>query len=406
MEHQLERRPYVVHLSGDFPDPVNSFKTPVIRSLIDLTADRFEHQVYSINRKSPGISGLLRTSLQRAEFAALRIESAPFAWGTSVTYGAPSHGIFHVTMLKKLGDWLTEKLAKERQPDLLVGHKLTIEGIAVAHAAQRLGIPYAITIQGNTDSRILGVRADLRRLLRHVFHEAAAVVPFTPWALATAEEYLSPRTGPTYVVPCPTDMDEIAQPIANGDTLLTVFNLWNYRGKNLPGMVRALRLLQHEGTGVRLSVVGGGTDQEVAECQALSSGVAGIAFEGAMDRKCLHQRMRRAKGLVLPSLRESFGLVFTEALMAGLPIVYPAGTGIDGYLDGLPFAIRVNARDPGAIAQAMQHLDRHENNMKESLAQWQTTAEARAFTRREIAKRYGAALFTALESKSYRISLQ
>lgn len=406
MERQSVRKPRVVHLSGDFPDPVNTFKTPVIRSLIELTSDRFEHQVYSINRQSPGIFGLLYTSLRQREFSALRIEPTPFPWGTSLTYAAPGRGIFHATMLKKLGIWLAENLAKKGRPDLLVGHKLTIEGIAIAHAARVLGIPYAITIQGNTDSRILAARPDLRRLLGRVFHEAAVVVPFTPWALAAAEKHLYPRTAPTFLIPCPTDMDEIALPIADGDVLLTVFNLWNYRGKNLPGMVRAMQLLQRDDATVRLSVIGGGTEQEIAECRTLSSNVIGIAFEGAMDRITLHHRMRRAKGLVLPSLRESFGLVFTEALMAGLPIVYPAGTGIDGYLEGLPFAIRVDPRNPAAIAHAMQYIYRHENELKDALAQWQTTAEARAFTRREIAKRYSAALFAALEANKGSLSFQ
>ena len=39
------------------------------------------------------------------------------------------------------------------RPDLIVGHKLTIEGIAVRRAAEALRTPYALALQGGTDQK-------------------------------------------------------------------------------------------------------------------------------------------------------------------------------------------------------------------------------------------------------------
>lgn len=106
--------------------------------------------------------------------------------------------------------------------------------------------------------------------------------------------------------------------------------------------------------------------------------------------------MRRATALVMPSFRESFGLVFIEALFAGIPVIYPKGTAIDGYFDGLPFAISVDAHDPGAIAAAMRQVRAEEAELKAALRQWQQSEASQAFTRPRIGRTFAEGLRQAL----------
>lgn len=388
--------PTVLHLSGDFPDSIDSFKTPVIRSLLDLTRDTFLHRVVSINRKSPSLAKLLANTAKGLGRPKLTVAAEPFDSGIALQYGAPGRGIFHATMLHQLGDWLAGEITDGQRPDLLVGHKLAIEGIAIQRAAQLVGIPYAISIQGDTDTKILSARPDLSRILAEVFHSAAVVFPFSPWALKAVERKLGARRGPTVMLPCPTDLDMPMAPTAGGDGLVTVFHLKNYKRKNLLAMVAAMKLLQDTALAPKLNVVGGGSTAELARCQSLVGDVQGIAFAGAQDRASVRQMMARAQGFVMPSLRESFGLVFIEALFAGLPIVYPAGTAVDGFLDGLPFALRVDAGDPAAIANAMRTLIEDEQHLKSALAQWLASDDCRRFTRPNIASQFTQGLHSAM----------
>ena len=53
LETGLER-PLILHVSGDFPDPFEPFKTRVIETLLALTDIPVRHRVISINRVSPG----------------------------------------------------------------------------------------------------------------------------------------------------------------------------------------------------------------------------------------------------------------------------------------------------------------------------------------------------------------
>lgn len=393
--------PSVLHLSGDFPDPVDDFKTPVIRSLLELTRDDFAHRVVSINRRSPPTAKLLLDTVRglgrpKLGIAAYPFDHGSFADGTALEYSAPGRGIYHATMLRQLGDWVAEHVAKGPRPDLLVGHKLAIEGIAIRRAARLLGIPFAISIQGDTDTKILSARPDLRPELARVFHEARVVFPFSPWALRAVEGLLGQRQGATVMLPCPTDLDDPAAPVMPGNGLISVFHLKNYKRKNLPAMVDAMKRLEATGLRPSLTVIGGGNAAQLEQCQALAQGVQGIAFAGAQDRATVRQTMTRATGFVMPSLRESFGLVFIEALFAGLPIVYPAGTAVDGFLDGLPFARRVDARDAAAVADAMRTLIDDEASLKAELATWLASDDCRRFTRPAIGEAFARGLRTAI----------
>ena len=396
----LPTRLRVCHLSGDFPDPLVPAKTPVIRSLLDLTRDRFSHDVVAINRESPTATSFMASLLRGGGVPRTAIAVTPFAQGRAVAYEAPGQGLFHATMLRQLGDWLAGDLAARGGTDLLVGHKLTIEGIAVHRAAARLGIPYAVSIQGNTDARIIDARPDLRGLLARVFHEAAIVFPFAPWALAHIEARLDRRSGPVSLLPCPTELDEPLAPVRAGNGFLSVFHLHNHAGKNLRGMVAAMRLIAPVAPEITLAIVGGGEDAVVAQCRKVAAGAERVSFEGSLGREEVCARMNRATGLVLPSLSESFGLVFVEALFAGLPIVYPAGTAVDGYFDGAPFALRVNARDPREIAAAMLAIAREETRLKAQLADWQQSAAASRFARAHIARVFGDGLVQAAGGSS------
>jgi glycosyltransferase involved in cell wall biosynthesis len=383
-------KPLILHVSADFPDTVEPFKTKVVETLLDLTDDKFHHQVVSLNRVTPSSMDFLREVISPPP---IKVEEQPFERGIAVSYEAPSKGVRHLTKLQQLGDWLAEHIRKMSQrPALLVGHKLAVEGLAVRRAAQALDIPYALSIQGDSDTKIMSIRRDLHNEFRSVLHGAEVVFPFTPWAWDFVTKRLGVPDKEPIMLPCPTDLDQPIAPRMNGDGLISIFHLQSYKRKNLAVLVKASGILRAKGHDVPLSVIGGGTDRERATCEALAKEVPSVTLAGAMGRKELLARMRRASGFVLPSLRESFGLVFVEALFAGLPIIYPQDTAVDGYFDGAPFALKVDARDPQDVADAMRSLMENEAAMKQALAKWQTSDEAKRFQRPAIAADFARGL--------------
>lgn len=385
--------PHVVHISGDFPDCIDDHKTPVIRTLVDTTAEQFAHYVYSLNRCTPSLARFARSSMNVQAL----IESTSFSHGQAVKYHAPPKGLFHKTMLDRVARWIIQDIeARGAKPDIVIGHKLTIEGIVAEHVARRLGLPFAISIQGDSDTKILSARRDLSGAFAKVFHGAEVVFPFAPWALKAVEGRLGLRSGPSVMLPCPTDIDKPTPPRSGNGSLVSVFHLKNARRKNLDGIAAASRYLAERGRVLPISIIGGGSDVDRATCDKLIGQASGVSLTGPMDRASLRAFLPNASGFVMPSRRESFGLVFIEALFCGLPIIYPKGAGVAGFLDGAPFALPVDAQDPQAIAEAMQHLIDHEVKLKHALAEWQASADASRFMRTSIAEAFASGLKQAL----------
>lgn len=392
-------RPRILHLSADFPDPLNAAKTPVIERLIDLVSDQYRHHVISLNRRQPTFGQFVSLALGAIN-PAIDHSLQPFRYGKGLAYLAPAKGILHATMLERLADWICEHVAlTEALPDLVMGHKLTIEGILARKVARRLGVPFAITIQGNTDLKIIDARRDLRSRFASIYHEAACVFSFAPWAHRAVSQRLGrPQTQPIDL-PCPTVLDQIRAPFPGGKRLISVFHLRNHRIKNVAGMANAMRIAQSRGCKAELEIIGGGTQAEMAACEAAIAKASNITLAGPREHGELGATMNSAIALVMPSLRESFGLVFVEALFAGLPIIYPRGAGIDGYFDDLPFAIAVNAKKADEIAEAIRYAVAHEEELKQALAQWQASGGLARFSSNAIRSTFDSGLTTALAQR-------
>jgi glycosyltransferase involved in cell wall biosynthesis len=182
----------------------------------------------------------------------------------------------------------------------------------------------------------------------------------------------------------------------DGEDLVSVFHLRNFRRKNLGNLAKAVALVATQEPDVRLSVVGGGDVRDVARCRRLTDKVAQISLAGPMGRDQVRRRLNAAAGFVLPSRGETFGLVFVEALFAGTPVIYPRGRAIDGYFDGLPFAIAVDAKDPHSIAAALREVHRNQNALKEALGEWQGSDHANKYRRPAIGAAFADGLTRAM----------
>lgn len=392
----------IVHITADYPDSFQSAKTKAIYNLVTNTAADFDHLVYSLNRQNisafQATSRALRRGSNKWKARSFDVTTKVQSW----TYQAPSKGLFMQTILNQVADQIIADLERSNHLVTLVqGHKLSIEAIIADRIAKHFNVPLAISIQGNSDQYIVSIRRDLRTSYRRIFHEAAVVFPFAPWALHYCETVLGKRDGLTVMLPCITAQDQIIAPQVSPPHFMTAFHLERWRLKNLPSLIEATSRLNQENREIRLNVFGGGSDEVVQEIEDKNHQLRGgcAKLGGNLPPPDIQQMMNRHAGFAMLSRRESYGMVFAEALLAGCPIIYPKGAAVDGYFDDMPFAIATQSDSIPAIVDAMSRIFTDQKKLKSELAVWQKSGAAERFQTKNITNAYRDGLRSAFGNK-------
>jgi len=68
----------------------------------------------------------------------------------------------------------------------------------------------------------------------------------------------------------------------------------------------------------------------------------------------------------MPSLHETFGLVYIEAMSQGLPLIYSKGEGIDGYFKEGKVGYSVNFKDINDIIEKIELILDNYNNISKN----------------------------------------
>jgi glycosyltransferase involved in cell wall biosynthesis len=228
---------------------------------------------------------------------------------------------------------------KGNKPELVVGH---VGLLRVAWALRRMNLTrgYAIVLHGIEAWRRQGW------LTRVAAREASCVVATTVY---TAREFCflnDVDAEHCVVIPLASDISrrttgEIACP-ATELKLLAVSRLSEAdRYKGFDTLLRAVRMGLDRGLALTLEVIGDGNDAERLRSLADSLDIQdSVLFRGSVRDDDLERAYRESHVFVLPSKKEGFGIVFMEAMAAGLPCIggNHGGTpeviehGVSGYL--------------------------------------------------------------------------
>lgn len=104
--------------------------------------------------------------------------------------------------------------------------------------------------------------------------------------------------------------------------ILTCANL--IKRKNVDKVIEACKKID----GVQLTVIGDGVEK-----QKLMKMSSDVVFLGHLSHDRVFERMRASDIFVLPSVHETFGLVYLEAMSCGCVTVGTKGEGIDGIIE-------------------------------------------------------------------------
>ena len=283
-------------------------------------------------------------------------------------------------------------------------HFLYSDGAVALALKRRFGLPYIVAVRNTDINAFMRYRPDLRWIRDRVLWEASRVVLLSPAYEQILERRLSANLRDeirlkTLVIPNGVEEEWLIPPpgqarSSTGELALLYVGDFS-KNKNLPGLLEAASRLARTRS-LRLTLVGGGGGGSATVERLLASGRYPFAKHVGRveDPSALREIYRDHDVFVMVSTRETFGVVYIEALSQGLPIVHTRGQGVDGYFAASGVAEAASPRDPAEIAAKIEVVASRLPAVKQECVQ-----EARRFGWNYIANTY-AKLYGAVMSKA------
>jgi glycosyltransferase involved in cell wall biosynthesis len=253
-----------------------------------------------------------------------------------------------------------DRLVEETRPEVIFAHHTAINGYVALRLAERHGLPFV------TADHDFGEVTDAERLpgRRRIF-EAVAARAATMVAVAERMERDLRRLVPSarivtvhngadqpparlWSVPRPRELD--------GRTV--VFTASNfYVRKGIPGLVEAFARVAGRHPDAVLRIAGDGPDSDAVDAAVAAAGLGErIVRLGLLDHDAVLQELVWADVFALTGWDEPWGVIYTEAMAAGTPLVWSTGGGIDDVLEDGIHGRGVPPRNLAAAADALDEL--------------------------------------------------
>lgn len=175
-------------------------------------------------------------------------------------------------------------------------------------------------------------------------------------------------------------LDNIYDGVRDENKIIYIGDFTN--NKNVVRLCNAvMKLRKEEGyKDTVLTIVGGGKNSNNKVEQIITSYPDAFNFVGKVyDKEKLCNLLRSNSLFAMPSIHETFGLVYIEALSQNLPVIYTRGQGIDGLFDKSA-GISVNPKSTEEIYSAIKNIlcfrDKYFNtNIDFNRFRWDNIAE-------------------------------
>ena len=236
--------------------------------------------------------------------------------------------------------------------DLLHAHQALPDGALAQRLAADLGVPFVVTVHGADVYQHFRHGGAVERRAKDVLAHAEAVMANSSAVAGLLAGVVTPERL-TVVLNGTTGLGREVEPAADYlpgvPLVLTVGYLIERKG--LRELVAAVGRLRAGGRRVNLVVVGDGPLRGALAAQAAADGVAdAVHFLGRVPHERVLALMARADVFALPSWDEAFGLVYTEAMAHGTPVIAGKGEGPEDFIDDGISGYLAPVRDAEALA--------------------------------------------------------
>jgi glycosyltransferase involved in cell wall biosynthesis len=311
----------IIHISYDYGDPKDPGTTTAVLNLVNQVRRITNSVVFDMSRTT----SVKKEFVKQIDNEHIKINS----------FGLPM-GITHRFQLNRAYNKII-KAAEEGKADIsdvsiIHAHKLTFEGHIGYLLSKKLNVPLFVTLR-QTDFWVFRTRPDLKKHYRRVILQASKLFYLVPIMLpllrrAFGESFYREHIK-NKLVYLPNIIISDAEPVhtvSPDAPLITIlrFTKPSVKRKNIKNLLKALSQLSH--LDFKLKMIGGGDYLPEVKSWVEEYNLSGkITFAGHIPNNEINKQYACAKAFIMPSLSESFGLVYAESLLNGTPILYSKG---------------------------------------------------------------------------------
>lgn len=274
--------------------------------------------------------------------------------------------IFHLKQRK-----IYRAVIRYSQPsryDLLHSHTLFNGGYVALLIKRSLGVPYVVSVR-STDMNVFLKIPFFKRIANKIVNNASGVVFISP---SYKKKYLDTHvknsllnSTETKSIVVPNGVEDFwlknkAEPkTLDNQKSINILCVGKIdKNKNITTTIKAIEKLIHKGYKVNFTVVGQVKDKSVLKEIKKSSFVNVLSY---LTKEELIEVYNDSDIFVMPSITETFGRVYAEAMTQGLPVIYTKGEGFDGLFEDGTVGYAVPSNSPAYIEKCiMQILNNYE----------------------------------------------
>ena len=257
-----------------------------------------------------------------------------------------------------------EKNIKVAGFDLIHAYTLFTDGNCARSISRKYGIPYVVAVRNTDVNAFFRLQPHLHGRGVQIMRDAAAVFFLSEayrrqvFEKYVPEKYREEIRKKTYIIPNGIDefwfshAPEGPKTLGQGPVKLIYAGRIDSK-KNIPTTQKAMALLRAQGYETTLTVVGKVKEPKVLETIQQDAWTTCLP---AMPKEKLVAAYRSTDIFVMPSLYESFGLVYAEAMSQGLPVIYSRGQGFDKQFPEGQVGFAVDSRSPESVAEGIKKV--------------------------------------------------
>lgn len=282
--------------------------------------------------------------------------------------------------------------------DIIHASTLFADGGVAFLLNKKFGIPYIVAVRNTDINSYFHPKAFFTWPMgRKILRNASKIIFISPASINKFKSHIAIRgifqNLSDKIVICPNGIDDYwldnkTSTVKNNHNVCYVGDFTP--NKNVGRLIQAILNLRLEISDIHLDIVGGGSpnkkvvgDDSEAIMSLIDKNPSAISFYGRINDKLRLKHIYEQNSVfAMPSIFETFGLVYVEALSQNLRVLYTKGQGVDGVFDG-KLGESVDPMSVESITSALRNLilnplDYNDNSI----------IDFEAFRWKNIAKRY------------------